>query len=115
MRYYTPYIFVKLAPSKFGGNLMKHDNSNKTNHAIEQMTRRDIPHEALDLLESYGESIKCRDGGRKIAFGRMSRTLIRQELGRAKLKEITKYRRVYAVICDERIVTVARSKKSLIR
>jgi len=94
---------------------MRHDYSNTTVHAIEQMSRRDIPHEVLDLLESYGESVKCRDGGRKFAFGRSSRTLIRRDLGRTTLKEITKYRRVYAVMCDERIVTVARSKKPLFR
>ena len=94
---------------------MKNHKSNCTNHAIEQMSRRNISEQLLDLLLSYGESIKCRDGGRKIAFGRNSRTLIRRELGSYVVRDINKCRRIYAVMCEEHIVTVARSKKPLFR
>lgn len=94
---------------------MKESKSNRTEHAIKQMARRKINVEILDMLESYGESTKCRDGGRKIAFGKASRTLIRRELGRKALRDLAKYRNVYAVLCDEQVVTVARSRTPLFR
>jgi hypothetical protein len=92
---------------------MANFSTNRTRHAIEQMTRRHISVEALDLLESYGDSIKCRDGGRKLAFSKGSRRLIRRELGCTALKDLAKHRCVYAVICADRIVTVARSRNPL--
>jgi hypothetical protein len=94
---------------------MKTNLNNTTRHAIEQMTRRRIGAEVLDLLESYGESIKCRDGGKKLAFGKASRRLIRQDLGKATLKELSKHRTVYAVICNDKVVTVARSRSPIIK
>jgi hypothetical protein len=94
---------------------MKESKSNRTEHAIEQMARRNINEQILDMLESYGESAKCRDGGRKIAFGKASRTLIRREIGRKALRELSKYRNIYAVLCNERVVTVARSRTPLFR
>lgn len=94
---------------------MEHINSNRTRHALTQMTRRAIPVDVLDLLESYGESAKSRDGGRKIAFGKQSLSLIRKDLGRRALRDLTKYRTVYAVKCNERIVTVARSRTPLFK
>ncbi len=47
---------------------MKISLDNLTEHAIEQMTRRRIPEWVMDALESYGDSIKCLDDGRKWGF-----------------------------------------------
>jgi len=85
-----------------------------TRHAIEQMKRRNIAEATLDMLESYGDSIKCRDGGRKLAFSKASRRLIRQDLGKQALRGFSKHCCVYAVVCNGKVVTVARSRKPIL-
>ena len=93
---------------------MKISLDNLTEHAIEQMTRRRIPEWVMDALESYGDSIKCRDDGRKWGFSKESRRLVRRYLGKSALEGLSKYRNVYAVICNEKVVTVARSRTPII-
>jgi len=84
--------------------------SNLTKHARERMTTRNIPIDIFDDLESFGELRKCRDGGYKLAFSKSSRSQIRKERGKTALKELEKYKTLYAVMCNNKIVTVARSR-----
>lgn len=92
---------------------MEISRSNLTKHAIERMTTRNIPVDILDDLESFGEEVKCRDGGYKIAFSKSSRTQIRRERGRKALKALEKFKTLYAVKCGDKIVTVAHSSKPI--
>jgi hypothetical protein len=87
--------------------------SNLTKHARERMTTRNIPIDIFDDLESFGELRKCRDGGYKLAFSKSSRSQIRKERGKTALKELEKYKTLYAVMCNNKIVTVARSRTPL--
>ena len=92
---------------------MQNRLNNLTRHAIEQMESRNIPELMVDFVLSYGDYKKSRDGGRKCAFSKASRHLIRRDLGKSALKELSKYRTVYAVICNDKIVTVARSRSPI--
>ncbi|MDP2227786.1 MAG: hypothetical protein Q8J78_09970 [Moraxellaceae bacterium] len=92
---------------------MQNSLNNLTRHAIEQMESRSIPELVVDFIESYGGSKKSRDGGRKCALTKASRRLIRRDLGKSALKELSKYRTVYAVTCNDKIVTVARSRSPI--
>jgi hypothetical protein len=87
--------------------------SNLTNHARERMTMRNFPIDIVDDLDSFGDQIKCRDGGYKIAFSKRSRSQIRKERGKNALKVLEKYKTIYAVKCNNKIVTVARSRTPL--
>ena len=87
--------------------------SNLTKHARERMTTRNIPIDIFDDLESFGELSKCRDGGYKLAFSKSSRSQIRKERGKTALKDLEKYKTLYAVMCNNKIVTVARSRTPL--
>ena len=71
---------------------MQNRLNNLTRHAIEQMESRNIPELMVDFVLSYGDYKKSRDGGRKCAFSKASRHLIRRDLGKSALKELSKYR-----------------------
>jgi hypothetical protein len=84
-----------------------------TRHARNRITARSVPAGVIDIILTYGESRRGRDGARKHALSGDSLRQIRQVFGREIAKAFGNYRTAYVVEAEGRIITVAYSRQPL--
>lgn len=75
-------------------------------HARLRMQQRSIPSHVVDYLLAYAEPIAVGGGAERYAFTKTSWRRLCADLGR-EIRNIERYRRVYAIAAHGVVVTVA--------
>ncbi len=79
-----------------------------TRHARERMDERGVPEEVVEMLLACGRSRPAKNGARRIEFGPMTRAmLLRRRSPEAVSRIMARYEKVYLIVQDDCIVTVA--------
>jgi hypothetical protein len=68
-----------------------------THHARDRATARQIPPAVMDIIVTYGEAERARDGACKYALSRASMRQIRKDFGREISKALERHRKVCVV------------------
>ena len=77
-----------------------------TKHASERMQQRSIPPIVVEFLLDHGQPERGPGGAERFTFCKRSWRRLQREFGPAA-GHFERYRHVYAVVCDGRVVTVA--------
>ncbi len=82
----------------------------RARHLAEQ---RAVPGSVIGLILNYGESCDAGEGARKFALSKASLRALRRDLGGRATGNLAHFRKAYIVAAQDRIVTVAFSRRPL--
>ncbi len=87
--------------------------SSFTRHAWHRAAERSVPTSLVNLLLDYGESRDAGEGARKFAFSKTSLRHLKRDLGPSAVKNLDRYRKVYVVASEGKVITVAFARRPL--
>jgi hypothetical protein len=79
----------------------------KSNHAEKRARQRCVPEIALILLDQFGAREPAGSGAERVYFDKKAWKKVERAFGSWPLKKMEQLRRVYTIVADGTIVTIA--------
>jgi hypothetical protein len=86
-----------------------------TDHACQRSAQRNVPDGVLEILLQYGDERPTAGGARRVEFGKAAKARIRKAFGPCLAEAILRTDKLYAIMKNGRILTVAFDKRNATR